>query len=184
MQLSTRSNRLGLRETTPAGKLGSPGSTDKSSPCRSDARSSFQHPQYNLGLRRGGAGRVDQPSRRSLGTSFPAQKLAVSLPDHRLAPASPQNSPKESLSERTPLSQLGSEEQTGQKLQEQDPPPTQLDSDKLELKHMMLQLLDAIANLHQAVHSLGAELATNCAKHSDDNKNNNNNNNTRQQHKR
>ena len=101
----------------------------------------------------------------------------MSLPDHRLAPASPQNSPGESLSERTPLSQLGSEEQTGQKLQEQDPPPTQLDSDKLELKHMMLQLLDAIANLHQAVHSLGAELATNCAKHSDDNKNNNNNHN-------
>ena len=173
MHLSTRSDRLG-RKTFPAGKLGSLRVDRLSLPCQPDARSSFQHPQNNLGLRRG-AGRVDQPSKNSLGTGFPAQKLAVSLPAYRFAPAYSQNNPKESLSERTPLSQRGSEEQTGQKLQK-DPPPTQLDSDKLELKHMMLQLLEAIANLHQAVHSLGAELATNCAKHSDDNKNNNNNN--------
>ena len=93
------------------------------------------------------------------------------------------------LPESTPLCQFDSEEQTSlaatnlpwrqalggksSRTVQEVPPPTQLDSDKLELKHMMLQLLDAIANLHQAVHSLGAELATNCAKHSD-NKNNNN----------
>ena len=168
--LSTRSDRLG-RKIFPAGKLGSLRVDRQSLPCQPDARSSFQHPQNNLGLRRG-AGRVDQPSKNSLGTGFPAQKLAVSLPAHRLAPASSQINPKESLSERTPLSQLGSEEQTGQKLQK-DPPPTQLDSDKLELERVMLQLLDAIANLHQAVHSLEAELA----RGDDDRKQNNNNNN-------
>ena len=59
---------------------------------------------------------------------------------------------KESLSEQTPLKHFASEEGTRQKLQEQVPPPTQL-------KHMMLQLRDAIATLHQVVHSLEAELA-------------------------
>ena len=131
--------------------MGAPRSTDSFL----DAHPSFQHPQNNLG-HTGGAGR-DQPFKRSLGTSFLAQKPAESLPAHWLAPASTQNSPKESLSARPPLSHLGFEEQTGQL--QKDPPPTQLDSDKLELKHMMLQLLEAIAKLHQAVHSLGAELA-------------------------
>ena len=171
MQLSTRSNRLGLREAIPAGQLGRPQVDRQRSPCRLDAHPSFQHPQDNLG-HRGGAGK-DQPSTESLEASFSAQKLAASLPSHGLAPAWTQKTHKESLSERPPLSHLGFEEQTGQ-LQE-DPPPTQLDSDKLELKHMVLQLLEAIAKLHQAAHSLGAELAE--ADHSKRNNNNNNNNN-------
>ena len=78
MQLSTRSNRLGLRETIPAGKLGRPQVDRQPSPCRLDAHPSFQHPQDNLG-HRGGAGR-DQPSKESLEASFSAQKLAASLP--------------------------------------------------------------------------------------------------------
>ena len=128
MHLSTKSDRLG-RKTIPAGKLGRPRVDRSNLPDRPDASSSFQHPQDNLGLR-GGAG-IDQPSKKSLGTSFSAQKLAASLPAHRLAPAFSQNSHREGLSERPPLSHLGSDEQTGQL--QKDPPPTQLDSDKLEL---------------------------------------------------
>ena len=168
MHLSTRSNRLG-KETFPAGKLGSPQVDRTSLPDQPDARLSFQHPQDNLG-HEGGAGR-DQPSTESLATSFSTRKPAVSLPLYRPAPASPQEYPKRSLSERPLLSHFGFEEQTGQL--QKDPPPMQLDLDKLELKHMMFQLLEAIAQLHQAVHSLGAELA----KADDSSKQNNNNNN-------
>ena len=167
MHLRTRSNRLG-KETFPAGKLGCPQVDRTSLPDQLDARPSFQHPQDNLGHERG-AGR-GQPSRESLATSFSSRKLAESLPAYRLAPASNQNSPKESLSELPPLSHFGFEEQTGQL--QKDPPPMQLDLDKLELKHMMLQLLEAIAQMHQAVHSLDAKLAK-----ADDSKQNNNNNN-------
>ena len=174
MQLSTRSIRLGSKETFPAGKLESPQVDRQSLPCLPDARSSFQLPQHNLG-HRGGAG-TDQPSQESLETSFSAQKLAERLPSYRLPPASLQTSPRESLSEQPPLSHFGFEEQTGQ-LQE-DPPPTQLDLDKLELKHMMLQLLEAIAQMHQAAHSLDAKLAkAEGSKHNNNNDNNRNNNN-------
>ena len=176
MHLSTRSDRLGLRETIPAGKLGCPQADRSFIPDRPEAPPSFQHPQDNLGHRRG-AGR-DQPSKESLEASFSAQKLAASLPSYRLAPASTQKDPKENLSERPPLSQLGSEEQAGQL--QKDPPPMQLDSDKLELKHMMLQLLEAIAKLHQAAHSLEAELAKadDSSKQKNNSNNNNNDNNT------
>ena len=201
MQLSTRSFRS--RKTSPAAKLGSPRVDRSTLPDRPDAHSSLQL-QNNLGPRiEGGAGRVDQPSKRSLRASFLAQKLDVSLSDHRLAP------PLELLPELTPLWQHASEEQTGQtSLAENNlplpqalegetsqtiqevPPPTQLDSDKLELKHILFQLGEKIANLQQAVgslaelldsqlrhHSLDAKLGDACAKHIDNKNNNNNNNN-------
>ena len=74
---------------------------------------------------------------------------------------------------------------------QEDPPPTQLDSDKLELKHILCQLEEKITNLQQDVESLAelldsqrrhlsldAKLGDACAKHIDNNNNNNNNNTT------
>ena len=177
MQLSTRSIRLGVRETFPAGKLGCPQIDRQHSPCRSEAPPSFQHPQYNLGNERGAD--QGQPSQESLGTSFSAQKQDESLPVHRLAPSTTQKSPQESFSAKTPLGHLGLEEQTG-KLQDEDPPPTQLELDKLELEddscNQRVQLEKAIKAMQQAVHSLAAKLAKAKASKQDDNNNNNNNN--------
>ena len=107
-QLSTRSDRLRLGKLSPMHSLGA---TDLpiSLPGKVDARPSLHHPKNNLGLKKqGGAGRVDQPSRRSLRASFQAQRLDESLSDHRLAQSS-----KQSLPESTPLWQLASEEGTG-----------------------------------------------------------------------
>ena len=87
MHLSTRSDRLGLRKTFPVQDLGAPVSPTPL-PGRDDAHPSLHIPQHNLGLQEGGAGRVDQPSKKSLGTSFQAQKLDESLSDNRLAPSS------------------------------------------------------------------------------------------------
>ena len=118
-------------------------------PGRLEANSSLHHPQHNLGR---GSCRVGKSSIGSLQeASLQAQKLAESFPSTiGIAPALATG--KESLSEQTPLKHLASEEGTRQKLQEQVPPPTQL-------RHMMLQLRDAIATLYQVVHSLAAELA-------------------------
>ena len=138
-------------------------------PGRLEANSSLHHPQHNLGR---GSCRVGKSSLGSLQeANLQGQRLAESFPTTiGIAPALATR--KESLSEPTPLRQLcASEERTGQKLQEQVPLPTQL-------RHMMLQLKDAIATLHQVMHSLEAELADACAQHSDNNNNNNNNNNT------
>ena len=187
MQLSTRSFRY--RETSPAAKLGCPRVDRSNLPDRPDARSSLQL-QHNLG---GGAGRVDQPSTGSLHrASFPqAQEQEKLLP------------------ESTPPCQLDLEEGTGQtslaatnlpwrqasggkssQTIQEVPPPTQLDSDKLELA-ILFQLGEKIAKLQQAVdslaelldsqqrnHSLNAKLGEACAKHIASNNNNNNNNNT------
>ena len=193
-QLSTRSDRLGLRKTSPAAMLGSLRVDRSTLPDRPDARSSLQL-QHNIGLKKGGAGRVDQPSKESLETSFQAQKLDESLPANRLAPSS------KLLPESTPLCQFDSEEGTGQTslaatnlpwrqvLEDKSsqtikevPPPTQL-------WQLMLQLGEKIAKLQQAVsslaelldsqlrhHSLDAKLGDACAEHNNSNNNNNNNN--------
>ena len=66
MQLSTRSDRLRLGKLSPMHSLGA---TDLPIPLpgKVDARPSLHHPKNNLGLKKGGgAGRVDQPSRREL----------------------------------------------------------------------------------------------------------------------
>ena len=148
-----------------------------------DARSSLQHPQHNLG---GASCRVDRSSIGSLqGASQQAQKLAESFPDLDGTAPALADEKERSLSETTPLRQLCAfEESTRQKLQnqDQDPPPTQL-------KHMMLQLRDAIATLQQVAkhlaeltcsqlreHSLDAELAKEKGEPNTNNKNNNNNN--------
>ena len=133
-------------------------------PGRLEANSSLHQPQHNLGR---GPCRVGKSSIGSLqDASLQAQELAVSLPDlDGIAPALATG--KESLSEQIPLKHLAFEEGTRQKLQEQVPPPTQL-------RHMMLQLRDAIVTLHQVVHSLEAELA----KDEDEKKQNNNQNNS------
>ena len=101
------------------------------------------------------------------------QKQAVRLSSDRSSPAWTQEVPRESFSEKTPLGQLGLEERP-EKLQQEDPPPTQLDMYKLELEHKMLQLERAMAQMHQAVHSLDAKLAKAKASKQDANNNNNN----------
>ena len=91
MQLSTKSFRS--KETSPAARLERPRVVRSTLPDQPDAISSLQL-QNNLGR---GAGRVDQPSKRSLKASFLAQKLDESLSDHRPAPSS------KHLPESTPL---------------------------------------------------------------------------------
>ena len=196
MQLSTRSNRPRVKETFPAGKLGSLRVDRTTLPSRSDARSSFQHPQGNLGLKKGGAGRVDQPSKKSLEANFRAQKLDESLSDNRLAPSS------KLLPERTPFWQLASEEGTGQtslaennlpwqqalggktsQTQQEIPPPTQLWRFTLQLRHEIAKLHKAVGSLAVLLdnqlrhHGLDAKLGDACAEHNDNKNNNNNNNN-------
>ena len=153
--------------------------------------------QHNLGLKKeGGAGRVDQPSKKSLGTNFQAQKLDESLSDNRLALSS------KLLPELTPLWQLASEEGTGQtslaknnlplqqalegetsqKIQEV-PPPTQLWNFMVQLGNEMAKLHQVVGNLAVLLdsqlrnHSLDAELGDACAEHNDNKNNNNNHNN-------
>ena len=175
MQLSTRSIRLGSRETPLAAKLGCPQVDRSLSPGQPDARSSLQL-HNNLG---GGAG-TDQPSRGSLHrASFlrHAQKQAVRLPLHRLPPASPTR--KRRVPEKVPPKLCALEEETRSQLQK-DPPPTQLDLDKFELENdscnHRVQLRKALEAMHQAVHSLDAKLAK-ADESSKQNNNNNNNNN-------
>ena len=175
MQLSTRSIRLGSRETPLAAKLGCPQVARTSLPEQLDARSSLQL-HNNLG---GGAG-IDQPSRGSLHrASFlrHAQKRAVRLPLHRLPPASPAR--KRRVPEKAPPKLCALEEETRTQLQK-DPPPHQLDLDKFELENgscnHRVQLRKALEAMHQAVHSLDAKLAK-ADKSSKQNNNNNNNNN-------
>ena len=189
-------HRPRVRETIPAGKLGSLRVDRTTLPCRSDARSSFQHPQNNLGDKKGGAGRVDQPSKKSLEASFRAQKLDESLSDHRLAPSS------KLLPEPTPLCQFDSEEGTGQtslaatnlpwrqalggrrsQTIQEAPPPTQLWQFMLQLGEKIAKLQQAVSNLAELLdsqlrnHSLDAKLGDACAEHNDNNNNHNNNTN-------
>ena len=130
MQLSTRSIRLGVRETVPAGKLGCPQVDRQLLPGQSEARPSFQHPQYHLGMKGGAC--PDKPSTESLEASFSAQKRAERMSADRPSPAFPE-SPQDSFSEQTPLGHLGLEEQTG-KLQKKTLPPTSLTLTSLSLR--------------------------------------------------
>ena len=146
MHPQIRSDRI--RETSPVQSLGA-SATPTNIPGRGDARSSLHHPQHNLGRKPGVAYRVGKHSRGSLHrASFPAQELAESFPDHRTAPASQQKSPRESLSERTPLKHFASEERPRQKLYPEHPPT--------QLRHM-LQLAGVTETLQKVVRKL-AEL--------------------------
>ena len=155
-------------------------------PGKVEARPSLHHPKNNLGLKKeGGAGRVDQPSRRSLRASFRAQEQNKLLPES--TPlwhlASEEGTGQTSLAESNlPLQQaLGGE--TSQRHQEV-PPPTQLWRFMLKLRHEMAKLYQVMGNLavlldsQLRTHSLDAELGDACAKHSDNKKKNNNNNDT------
>ena len=155
-----------------------------------DDHSSLHHPN-NLGNKPGVACRVDRQSRGSLQeASLPAQKLAESFPVlDRTAPALHGKSLTRSLSEPTPLRQLAFEEGTRQKLQQHDPPPTQL-------RYVVSQLRAELCTLQHVVRQLAELQSVACSKtrdnieleetsahnqtnnnNSDNNNNNNNNNN-------
>ena len=175
MHRQTRSFRLGVRETFPAGELESLRVDRSPYPVNPmPAQASSIH--NNLGHRGADPG---QPSTESLEASFSAQKRAVRLSSDRPSPAFPE-SPQESFSEKTPLGQLGLEERP-EKLQQEDPPPHQLDLDKFELENgscnHRVQLRKALEAMHQAVHSLDAKLAKADKSSKQNNSNNNNNNN-------
>ena len=190
-QQSTRSFRC--RATLPAGKLDSPQVDRFISPCRPDARSSFQLQDHNLGNKKGGAGKVAQPSTGSLHrASFPQaqdQEELLFEPSPLRHFASGERTEQTSLAEANLPLHLALEGETSQ-TRKAAPPPPQLDSDKLELV-MLFQLGERIAKLQQDVgslaelmdsqlrhHILSAELGEACAKHTDNNNNNNNDNNT------
>ena len=158
MHRQTRSFRLGVSETFPAGELESLRVDRSPYPVNSmPAQASSIH--NNLGHRGADQG---QPSTESLEASFSAQKRAGDCLLIDLLQLYPRKSPIESFSEKTPLGHFGLEEQTG-KLQQEDPPPNQLDLDKFELEddscNHRVQLREALEAMHQAVHSLDAKLA-------------------------
>ena len=161
--LKTRSNRL-VRETSPMPLWRPP-------PCRQLYPAKVKPLQSEHQQRSTREKSLDRPS-------FPrkAQEQAERLPLHRLPPALPQ---EDNFTVQTPPGHFGLEEQTG-KLQNKDPPPTQLELDKLELENdscnQRVQLRNALEAMQQAVHSLAAKLAKAKASKQDDNNNNNNNN--------
>ena len=181
MHRQTRSFRLGVRETFPAGELESLRVDRSSYPVNPmPAQASSIH--NNLGHRGADPG---QPSTESLEASFSAQKRAVRLSSDRPSPALTQKAPIESFSEKTPLGQLGLEERTREASTEKTLPPTSLTLTSLSLRmrscNHRVQLRKALEAMHQAVHSLDAKLAKAKASKQNDNNNNNNNNMTTQQ---
>ena len=165
--LKTRSDRLGvrLRKTSPMQACAATSGPNRS-PGSREARHSLHQPRSKW-----------ERSLHRASFLTHAQEQAERLPLHRLPPASPQ---KGSFSEKTPLGQLGLEERP-EKLQQEDPPPIQLDMCKFELEdescNHRVQLEKALEAMQQAVHSLAAKLAKAKASKQDDNNNNNNNNN-------
>ena len=184
---------IGLGQQFPLESLGAPGLTDPSCPVNSMPASSFQL-QHNLGHKKGGAGKVDQPSRGSLHRASCPQAqeqeklLFEPTPLRQLAFGEGTEQTKSLAESNLPL-QHALEGITGQKLQEV-PPPTQLWIFMLQLGNEITSLHQVVANLAELIdsrlrsHSLDEELGEDCAKHSDNNKNNNtdddsnNNNNT------
>ena len=148
-----------VKKTIPLQNLGATGGPT-TLPGSSDARSSLQLPQSNLG--EGAAYR--KRSRNSLQeANFRAQKQAESFPTTiGIAPASKD---RRSLSELPPLGQFAFEERTRHKLQ-QVPPPTQLSQE-------LSQLRAAIATLQKTVRQLAG---MSFSKQMAENNNNNNNN--------
>ena len=149
-----------LRETLPLQSLSAPGASMASSLTRcTDANSSLQLPQHNLG---GATWDMTRGSMSLRDASVATQEPAASFPAYRVAPAN-----------------------SFRKV----PPPAQLDHDQLELGHdswnHSVQLRDAIEAMQQAVHSLVAKLDgqheptnNNDNNTNDDNNNNHNNNHT------
>ena len=144
-----------FRETIPLQNLRAPGASS------TDASPGLQLPQNNLG---GATCVMDRGSISLQEASLGTQKLAVSFPAYRVAPA--QN-----------LKVV--------------PPPTQLELDKLELEHddwtHRVQLRQALEAMHQAVHSLvmkveGQQEPTTNNNDNNTNDNNNNNNNNHNTH--
>ena len=154
----TRSYRLGIGRKTSPMPLWRPPPCRHSYPAKVKPLQGVHHPRSNW----------DRNLHRASFLRMP-QKQAVRLSSDRSSPAWTQEVPIESFSEKTPLGQLGLEERP-EKLQQEDPPPTQLDMYKLELEHKMLQLERAMAQMHQAVHSLDAKLAKAKASKQEDNK--------------
>ena len=139
-----------------------------------DDHSSLHLPQHSLGS----ACRVGKHLGSLQKESSRAQKQAVSFPVlDRSAPASKGKSLRRSLSEPTFPQHFALEERTRQKLQQHDPPPTQL-------RHVVSQLRAELCILQHVVRQLAELQSVACSKTRDNieetsahNQNNNNNNN-------
>ena len=146
-----------VKKTIPLQSLGATGGPT-TLPGSSDARSSLQLPQSNLG--EGAAYR--KRSKKSLQeASFRAQKQAESFPTTiGIAPAS---KGRRSLSEQPPLRHFVFEERTRHKLQHV-PPPTQLSQELSQLRAEIASLQKTVRQLAEM--SFSMQMA--------DNNNNNN----------
>ena len=134
-QIRSYRPRIRYRETSPVRSLSAPAGP-KPIPGSCEANSSFHQPRH-----KGERGASRKPSLGGLQeASFlrQAQVQAVSLPSHRLAPAS-KRIERRNLAEKTRPQQLALEGETSQ-LPPKHPPSRQAQLDLEKLEHKMLEI--------------------------------------------